>query len=142
MAGLEETERLPFGRRLCRAVQGVSAAWLHSYQREGGWQPAALDRMGAELLLDGGRVRLLDASGSEVWSYVSSPSAGAAAPLHRERMGEGSLGPERSLPIYDQRTRVGTALVLLPTPGLMPHDREFRAAVNRMLLVGVSRYTL
>src|SRR5215471_16569369 len=83
-------------------------------------EPAALGRMGAELLLDGGRVRLLDASGAEVWSYVSSPSAGAVAAPHRELMGEESLGPERSLPIYDQRTRVGTALARLPAPGLIP----------------------
>ncbi len=116
--------------------QAVAASLADSYEREGGWQPAALDRLGAELLLDGGSTRLLDASGRQVWAYSEAGSASPAATLHRELMGDGSLGPERSLAITDRGTRVGTAIVRLPTPGLLPHDREFRAAVNRMLLVG------
>jgi two-component system sensor histidine kinase BaeS len=113
--------------------QAVAAVLADSYEREGGWQPASLDRLGAELLPDGGSVRLTDASGREVWTYATSSSAGA---IHRELMGEGALGPEQSLAITDRGARVGTAIVRLPTPGLLPLDREFRSAVNRMLLVG------
>lgn len=104
-----------------------------SYQREGGWRPAALDQLGAELLPDGGDVRVIDTSGVLVWTYSTSTSAGA---IHRELMGEGALSPERSMPISDRGARVGTAFMRLPTPGLLPHDREFQTAVNRMLLVG------
>jgi two-component system sensor histidine kinase BaeS len=113
--------------------QAVSVALADSYERDGGWQPAALDRLSAELLPDGGSVHLRDASGREVWTYATSSSAGA---IHRELMGEGALGPERSLPVTSRGARVGTALVRLPTPGLLPQDREFQTAVNRMLLVG------
>jgi two-component system, OmpR family, sensor histidine kinase BaeS len=113
--------------------QVVASALANSYRREGGWQSAALDQLGAELLPDGGSVRLLDASRREVWTYATSSAAGA---IHRELMGEGALGPERSLPIDDRGTRVGTAFVRLPTLGLLPHDIEFRSAVNQMLLLG------
>ncbi|HSR24231.1 MAG TPA: HAMP domain-containing sensor histidine kinase [Candidatus Eisenbacteria bacterium] len=113
--------------------QAVETVLADSYELESGWRPAALDRLGAELLPDGGSVRLLDASGREVWTYATSSSAGE---IHRELMGEGALGPEQSLPIADRGTRVGTAFVRLPTPGLLPHDRDFQNAVNRMLLVG------
>jgi signal transduction histidine kinase len=113
--------------------QMVAEVLAASYDREGGWQPAALDRLGAELLPDGGDVRVVDASGVEVWTYSTSTSAGA---IHRELMGEGALSSERSMPISDRGVRVGTALMRLPTPGLLPHDRQFETAVNRMLLVG------
>jgi two-component system, OmpR family, sensor histidine kinase BaeS len=113
--------------------QAVAAALADSYEREGGWRPAELDQLGAELLPDGGSLRLLDVSGHEVWTYATSSSAGA---IHRELMGEGALGPEQSLPITHRGVPVGTAFVRLPTPGLLPHDREFQAAVNRMLVVG------
>ena len=116
--------------------QAVEAALAESYGREGDWQPAALDRLGPELLLDGGSVRLLNASGRQVWAYSQDPSAGPATVLHRELMGDGALGPERRLQIDSRGTPVGTAIVRLPTPGLMPHDQEFRTAVNRMLVVG------
>lgn len=113
--------------------QMVAAVLAASYEREGGWYPAALDQLGAELLPDGGDVRVVDTSGVQVWTYSTSTSAGA---IHRELMGEGALSPERSMPISDRGARVGTALMRLPTPGLLPHDREFQSAVNRMLLVG------
>jgi signal transduction histidine kinase len=113
--------------------QMVAGVLATSYEREGGWRPAALDQLGAELLPDGGDVRVRDTSGVEVWTYSTSTSAGA---IHRELMGEGALSSERSMPILDRGVRVGTALMRLPTPGLLPHDREFQTAVNRMLLVG------
>src|SRR6266542_5088519 len=45
--------------------QAVATVLADSYERAGGWQAAALDRLGAELVPDGGSVRLLDASGRE-----------------------------------------------------------------------------
>src|SRR6516225_6532775 len=68
--------------------QAVAAVLADSYAQEGGWQPAALDHLGGELVPDGGSIRLLDASGSPVWTYTSSAS-GPAAALHRELMGGG-----------------------------------------------------
>jgi signal transduction histidine kinase len=85
--------------------------------------------------MDGGTFQLLDADGRTVWE-PSAGEGGRLAQLHRQMMGSGPLGPEQGMPIRVDGEVVGTAIVRLPTAGLLPQDISFRSSVNRMLLVG------
>lgn len=108
---------------------------VDSYTRMGGWNTGDLLSLRELALMDGGTMRLVDESGTTVWD----PSAGAGgqmAAMHREMMGSGPLGPEQRLPIRVQGAVVGTAIIRLPEPGLLPQDVSFRSSVNRLLLLG------
>lgn len=127
-------ERYLEEQRQVRQEQLV-AALQDSYVRMGGWNPADLASLAALVLMDGGTLRLEDAEGRTVWE----PAAGAGsamARMHRQMMGGGPLGPERRLPIEVDGSVVGTAVVRLPEPGVLPQDEAFRASVNRLLLAG------
>ncbi len=135
---------LAFGTRFTSYLQEqrhvrqaqLAAALADSYSRMGGWDRVDLDTLAPLALMDGGTVRLVDASGRRIWE----PSAGAAgsrmATMHRRMMGGGPLGPALSFPVRVNGAVVGTAIVRLPEPGLLPQDVTFRSSVNRLLLVG------
>lgn len=124
---LEDQQRA----RQRQLVEGLA----DSYVQRGGWVPADLRSLESLVLMDGGTLRLLDADGAVVWE----PSAGPGAELaeaHRAMMGSGPLGPQERLPVRVNGALAGTAVVRLPTPGLLPQDLSFRSSVNRMLLIG------
>lgn len=112
------------------------AALEDSYTRLGAWDPSDLDSLAALALMDGGTLRLLDEDGRTVWEPAADAEGSAMARMHRQMMGGGPLGPEQRLPIEVDGSVVGTAVVRLPEPGLLPQDAAFRASVNRLLLLG------
>ncbi len=119
-----------------RARQEQLVAGLaDSYERMGGWNATDLRTLESLAMMDGGTLRLLDADGIAVWE-PSAGEGGRVSAMHRQMMGSGPLGPTRRLPISVDGVVVGTALVRLPTPGLLPQDLAFRSSVNHMLLVG------
>lgn len=115
--------------------QQLVAGLVDSYERMGGWDTGDLRALGSLALMDGGTFRLLDADGRTVWE-PSAGEGGRLAQLHRQMMGSGPLGREQPMSIRVDGEVVGTAIVRLPTPGLLPQDISFRSSVNRMLLVG------
>ena len=112
------------------------AALEDSSRRAGGWDPSDLAPLAALVLMDGGTLRLEDAEGRTVWEPAADPEGSAMAQMHREMMGSGPLGPEQRLAIEVDGSVVGTAVVRLPEPGVLPQDEAFRASVNRLLLAG------
>ncbi|HEX6581786.1 MAG TPA: ATP-binding protein [Actinomycetota bacterium] len=107
-----------------------------SYASSGRWDTADLRSLTPLAFLDGGELRLLDASGTTVWAPSPVELLGQMAEMHRQMMGSGVLGPERRLRIVVDGEEVGTAVVQLPATGLLPQDLSFRASVNRLLLYG------
>ncbi len=133
-----------FGTRFERYLEGqrrererqLVAALADSYARRGAWEPADVASVAALVAMDGGTLRLLDEGGRTVWALPAMGAANPMAVMHREMMGSGPLGPERRLPIEVDGSVVGTAVVRLPEPGVLPQDEAFRASVNRLLLAG------
>lgn len=114
----------------------VVAALADSYVRMGGWNPADLEALAPMALMDGGALRLEDAQGRTVWEPSADAVGAQMVEMHREMMGSGPLGPEHSHPVTVDDAVVGTAVMRLPEPGLLPQDTAFRASVNRLLLLG------
>ncbi len=122
-------------QRSTRQEQLVAAV-KDSYVRMGGWDLADLRSLDSLALMDGGEVRLADASGRAVWSPSSGPAGSAMAQMHRQMMGSGPLGPPRAIPVEVGGTLVGTLHVRLPQAGLLPQDVSFRSSMNRLLVAG------
>lgn len=114
-------------RRLVNALS-------ESYRRMGGWNAEDLTPLVPLVQMDGGSIRLEDAGGRVV--LEAAPTTAADVAVHREIMGSGPLGEERRLVVSSGGEVVGYAAVRLPVPGLLPHDRAFRASVNTMLVAG------
>ncbi len=114
----------------------IVAALADSFERMGGWSQVDLEGLGSLVLMDGGTVRLEDASGATVWEPTSTEAGARMSQMHRQMMGGGALGPEQRLEIVVNDQVVGTAIVRFPEPGGLPQDRSFRASVNRLLLLG------
>ncbi|HEX9124518.1 MAG TPA: ATP-binding protein [Actinomycetota bacterium] len=115
--------------------QQLLAALTDSYARMDGWDREDLNSLAPMALMDGGTVRLLDMSGRTVWTSTGAVGSAMAA-VHRRMMGSGPLGPEQRLPVRVGSSVVGTVVMRLPRPGLLPQDEAFRSSVNRLLLVG------
>lgn len=115
--------------------QQVLLALQDSYSRSGGWSLTDLQGLTSLALMDGGTLQLLDAQGKLVWDASTGPGA-AMSQMHRAMMGAGPLGPSHAAPVVVGGARVGTAMIRLPAPGLLPQDRAFRSSVNRLLLIG------
>jgi signal transduction histidine kinase len=106
-----------------------------SYERSGGWDLADLRSLESLALADGGTMVLLDARGDVVWNPSAGPG-GRMATVHRAMMGNPPLGPATRLAVSVGGSRVGTAVVRVPTLGVLPQDVAFRSSVNRTLLLG------
>lgn len=117
-----------------RAAQ-VVASLAESYRRTGGWASADVRSIGDLLIMEGGTLRLVDVNGNTIWDSSAGDGDQMAA-MHREMMGGGPLGAPERLPIRVGDRVVGTAVVRLPQPGLLPQDEAFRSSVNRLLLLG------
>jgi two-component system sensor histidine kinase BaeS len=116
--------------------QQLVAILADSYSRFGAWDTGDLKSLTPLAFMDGGTLRLLDASGRTVWAPSPDQLLGQMAEMHRQMMGGGVLGSQRSLSITVDDQVVGTAIVRLPATGLLPQDVSFRASVNRLLLFG------
>jgi signal transduction histidine kinase len=116
--------------------QQLVAILADSYSRSSGWVSGDLSSLTPLAFMDGGTLRLLDASGRTVWAPSPDQLLGQMAQMHRQMMGGGVLGPEHRLPITVGGEVVGTAVVRFPATGLLPQDVSFRASVNRLLLYG------
>lgn len=122
-------------QRATRTEQLVGAL-ADSYDRSGGWDTSDLERLAPLALMDGGTLRLEDATGARVWEASSAALGEHYATAHRSMMNSGALGPERRLQISFDDEAVGVAYVRIPEPGVFPADVSFRASVNRLLLLG------
>jgi len=122
-------------QQLARQQQLV-AALAGSYTKMEGWDPGDLQSLASVMLMDCGTLQVVDASGRTVLRPSSGPGGGQMARMHQQMMGCGPLGPEERLPIEVGGSAVGTAIVRLPEPGLLPQDVAFRDSVNRLLLLG------
>lgn len=107
----------------------------HAYLGDGQWDRGRLAQIGASTTMQGGTLDILGTDGAEVWNSASVRGAMDAA-MNREMMGGGPLGPPYSQDIVVDGQVVGTAVITLPAAGLLSHDTEFRASVNRSLLLG------
>jgi len=116
--------------------QQLVAILADSYSRSSGWVSGDLSSLTPLAFMDGGTLRLLDASGRIVWGPSPDQLLGQMAEIHRQMMGGGVLGPEHRLPITVGGEVIGTAVVRFPATGLLPQDVSFRASVNRLLLYG------
>src|SRR6266545_467566 len=116
--------------------QQLVAILADSYSRSNGWVGGDLSSLTPIAFIDGGTLRLLDASGQTVWAPSPDQLLGQMAEMHRQMMGGGVLGPEHRLPVAVGGEVVGTAVVRFPATGLLPQDVTFRASVNRLLLFG------
>jgi signal transduction histidine kinase len=122
-------------QRSAREEQLVAA--LHdSYVRMNGWNYIDLHALSPLVLMEGGTLRLEDPLGRTIYEPSATPSGNAMSKMHREMMGGGPLGAEERLPIRVDGRLVGTAVVRLPQPGLLPADESFRSSLNRILLFG------
>lgn len=103
-----------------------------AYQHAGGWDGQELQRIADTALMDGGMVSIEAPAGTTVWEWEQDPMA----ELHRRMMGTGPLGDARRTPVEVGGDTVGVAVVQFQQPGVLPQDAEFRASVNRMLVLG------
>jgi two-component system, OmpR family, sensor histidine kinase BaeS len=110
--------------------QQLAAALAESYDQAEGWEPAEVERIAATLLMDGGRLELVDTAGGLVWAGDGGPHAA----MHREMMGTGPLGLPETVPVTVDGALAGSARVQLPEPGLLPRDVAFRRSINQLLL--------
>lgn len=115
--------------------QQLMTGFADSYRSSDGWRVTDLRSLQFLALMDGGTVRVDDAHGDTVWDAAEGVSPQMAA-MHRQMLGSGRLGPERSIPIRVDGETVGTAVVRLPEAGGLPQDVSFRSSVNRLLLLG------
>jgi len=79
--------------------QQLVAILADSYSRSSGWVSGDLSSLTPLAFMDGGTLRLLDASGRIVWGPSPDQLLGQMAEIHRQMMGGGVLGPEHRLPI-------------------------------------------
>src|SRR6266540_6013390 len=118
------------------AERQIVAALADSYERSNGWKVSDLTSVAQVAFMQGGTLRLLDASGRTVWAPSPEQLGGQMAAMHRQMMGGRGLGPEQRLAVTVDGSVVGTAVVRLPELGVLPQDVSFRRSVNRLLLYG------
>ena len=105
-----------------------------SYRDQGRWSPSALAGLDPLAAMADEQASVLDTRGRLVWSSQSGAS-GAMATMDQAMMGTPALGPAVPVPVVVAGTRVGTALIRLPTSGPPALDQAFRASVERLLLL-------
>jgi signal transduction histidine kinase len=112
------------------------ATLTDSYARTQSWDPVDLRTVAPLALMDGGTLEIRDPSGRTIWRASAQSIGSHMGAMHREMMGSGQLGPERSLPIVVDGSTVGNAVVRFPEAGVLPADSAFRSSVNRLVILG------
>ncbi|MGP3921055.1 sensor histidine kinase [Nonomuraea sp. 10N515B] len=111
--------------------QQLAALFAGSYERESRWDQRSLDELAPSLAMTGSQAELRGPNGQLIWSLDPG-----MAEMHQEMMGTGPAGPPRDMPIVVDGRRVGTLTIRLPQGAIPAVDREFRTAVNRLLIAG------
>jgi signal transduction histidine kinase len=126
-----------FNQEQTRQRDEVVSALAASYRAHGGWEAAELSGVASPVVMGGGSLQVLDASGSTVWQSSSGTGGTGMSGMMQSggMMGQGLLGPSQRIPILVDGRQVGTAVLRLPLAGLATPDQQFRDAVNRTLLV-------
>jgi two-component system sensor histidine kinase BaeS len=116
-------------------VDQIASAVTGAYRAAEGWDTERLDQLGPAVSMAGAEVRLVDAAGETVWATAGSVT-GEMAQMHREMTAAGPLADPVTVPISVDGQPQGSLQVALPEGSVPVADRQFRSAVNRMLLAG------
>jgi two-component system sensor histidine kinase BaeS len=116
-------------------VDQIARAVTAAYREAEGWDTERLDQLGPALSMAGAEVRLVDAAGETVWATAGSVTS-EMAQMHREMTAAGPLADPVTVPITVDGQPRGSVQVALPEGSVPVADRQFRSAVNRLLLAG------
>ena len=116
-------------------VQQITAAVTATFESPAGWDVGRLEQLGPAMAMAGADVRLLDPVGELIWPTAGGETAEMAA-MHQDMMGSGPQAEPIDVPITVDGQRRGTLVVTLPEGSVPVADQEFRAGVNRLMLVG------
>lgn len=124
-------------QRTAQAAQ-LAGAVARAYQPGGRWDTAQLDRLAPALAMSGADVRLLDPSGRQVWSATADmPGMAGMGQMHDTMPGTtGATAAPVSIPVTVDGAQRGTLVVRLPEGAVPAADQQFRASVNRWLVLG------
>ena len=114
----------------------LATAFSAAHLPERGWRLDRLDRLAPLVAMAGAEVRLEDADGATVWSLGDAQMGPEMAEMHREMTSAGPLLPEDRVPLTQGGKPIGALFIALPQGTVPLADREFRAAVNRLLALG------
>ncbi len=117
-----------------RAQQIVTMLTV-DYRTQGGLRVESLDRLAPGLVMSGSTVEVLGSDGRRVWSVADAGVDPAMTVMHREMMGAPDLGPSIRVPVLVDGRHVGAVLLQVPRAAAPAADREFRDAINRLLLL-------
>ena len=116
-------------------VNQIAAAVAAAYRPGGAWDIDRLDQLGPAVSMAGAEIRLVDAAGEFVWPTAGSVASDMAQ-MHRDMTAAGPLAEPVTVPIEVEGQRRGTLHIALPEGSVPLADRQFRSAVNRLLLAG------
>lgn len=114
----------------------LASAFAAAYDPAQGWKVERLDKLAPLVAMAGAEVRLLDRAGSFVWSLGNAQMGSEMAQMHRDMTSAGPLPPPKRVSVEVGGEQVGVLSISLPQGTVPVADREFRRAVNRLLIVG------
>jgi two-component system sensor histidine kinase BaeS len=114
----------------------LASAFTAAYDPSQGWQVERLDSLAPLVAMTGAEVRLDDDAGRFVWSLGNAQMGPEMAQMHRDMTSAGPLLPPERVSLDVRGEPVGELLISLPQGTLPVADKEFRSAVNRLLIVG------
>ncbi len=109
--------RYVYDQQQQRTNQIVAAAG-DIYQQSHRWDAQALDALAVPTAMTGSTLQIRDAAGRIVYDTNDHGRLPAMGAMHRQMMGVGPLGPTQSVPIVVDGTRVGSAVLAVPSGGL------------------------
>ncbi len=114
----------------------LASAFTAAYDPSQGWQVERLDSLAPLVAMAGAEVRLDDDAGRFVWSLGNAQMGPEMAQMHRDMTSAGPLLPPERVSLDVRGEPVGALLISLPQGTVPVADKEFRSAVNRLLIVG------
>lgn len=126
------------GQQRTAQAEQLAGAVARAYQPGGSWDTVQLDRLGPALAMSGADVRLLAPTGRQVWSATADmPGMAGMGEMHDASLGAtGAKAAPVSVPVAVDGTQRGTLVVRLPEGAVPAADQQFRASVNRWLVLG------
>jgi signal transduction histidine kinase len=115
-------------------AQQVVTLLAADYQTDQGWRTESLDRLAPGLVMSGDTVELLAPGGRTIWSLADAGVDPAMTVMHRTMMGTPELAPSVRGAIMVDGREVATAVLAVPRAAAPAADRDFRDAVNGLLL--------
>ena len=114
----------------------LATAFTAAYEPSQEWQVDRLDRLAPLVAMSGAEVRLVDTSGTFVWSLKDAQMGPEMAQMHRDMTSTGPLLPAERVPLTLHGRAIGELFVGLPKGTVPLADREFRRSVNGLLALG------